>query len=262
MIQKGIITQLLLEENKVSVRIPIFETTGSQEVVFDCNIMIQPGMVTGYNVDDVVYVDFENNDYEHPVVVGKLYTGNNNVSQSAFLGNAINVNGKATFSSDFQVGDINYTDLYATVNELKLEKEANKLLDLKLYQHNIVMMSNDTQDYVLFNFINQISTAMDYSEVREWLYDNGFTGEYNDEYHYLKATGRCSADSFEYDYTPYGQSTTSDYCESVVVGVRATSEEDNEIKLLVNLLKEDDESTYEEDYTGMDYFTDTVVKLI
>ena len=85
--------------------------------------------------------------------------------------------------------------------------------------------------------------------------------EYTDENHYLKATGRCSVDSFEFDYTLSGV-TDLGYCESVVVGVRATSEEDDRIKFLVNLLKEDDESTYEEDYTGMDYFTDTVVKLI
>jgi hypothetical protein len=82
--------------------------------------------------------------------------------------------------------------------------------------------------------------------------------------HYLPATGRCSADSFEFDYTPQGQSTTSSYCESVVVGIRATSEDDNELKALVSILKEKDSSSvaYEENYMGVsDSFTDTVVTL-
>ena len=261
MLQKGIVKELLINDCKLVVRVPIFETAGSQEVVFTCSIMNQPGLINGYNVDDIVYLDFENNDYEHPVVVGKLYTGvDNNKSKSGFLGDNINISGSSNFSTNFKVGNISYKDLLAVVKQLQ-QNEISGTSSGHLYQHNIVMMSNDKQDYALFNFINSVSNAMDYSEVREWLYDKGFTGEYDDENHYLKATGRCSVDSFEFDYTLSGV-TDLGYCESVVVGVRATSEEDDRIKFLVNLLKEDDESTYEEDYTGMDYFTDTVVKLI
>lgn len=132
-----------------------------------------------------------------------------------------------------------------------------------LYQHNIVGMTNDTEDFALFSFINTTSTAMTFNQVREWLYDNGFVGDYNG-LHYLPASGRCSADSFEFDYTPVGQSTTSAYCESVVVGVRATNSDDNYIKVLVSRLKEKDSGTdaYEEDYISMqDSFTDTVITL-
>lgn len=129
MIQKGIVKQLLFDENKISVRVPIFETPGSEEAIFDCNIMIQPGIITGYNIDDVVYVDFENDQYEHPVVVGKLYTGNDNVSHSAFLGDTIDVSGKAKFSTDFNVGDITYTDILATVKQLKQDTDENRIDD-------------------------------------------------------------------------------------------------------------------------------------
>lgn len=133
-----------------------------------------------------------------------------------------------------------------------------------LYQHNIVGMTTDTEDFVLFSFINTTSTEMTYGQVREWLYENGFTGEGTTTKRYLPATGRCSADSFEFDYTPQGQSTDNDYCESVVVGVRATSEDDNEIKALVSILKEKDSSSvsYEEDYMSIsNSFTDTVITL-
>lgn len=159
------------------------------------------------------------------------------------------VSGKPTFATVATTGS--YNDL------------TNKPTIPHLYQHNIVGMTTDTEDFVLFSFINTTSTPMTYGEVREWLYNNGFTGEGTNELRYLPATGRCSADSFEFDYTPPDQATTSDYCESVIVGVRATSEDDNEIKVLVSLLKEaHNTDSYEEDYMGIaNSFTDTVVTL-
>ena len=147
---------------------------------------------------------------------------------------------------------------------LESAKSYAKSLIPHLYQHNIVGMTTSTENFVLFSFINTTSAEMTFDEVREWIYNNGFTGEGNNSKRYLSATGRCSEDSFEFDYTPPDQSTTNDYCESVVVGVRATNEADNEIKILVSKLKEYSSGvdTYEEDSISMsDSFTDTVVTL-
>ena len=124
MIQKGIVKELLLNENRVLVRIPMYESPGNGEAIFDCMVSNQPGIINGYTVGDVVFVDFENNDLDDPVVVGNLYRGLNEMkSKSGFVGDSINVAGSSKFSTDFQVGEITYKDLLALKKALPLIDE-------------------------------------------------------------------------------------------------------------------------------------------
>ena len=76
MIVKGLIKSINFSDNSCRVRLPVFETAASQgEVVVTAIMSIQPGLYNGYNEGDVVFVDFENNRLNQPVVVGKLYLG-------------------------------------------------------------------------------------------------------------------------------------------------------------------------------------------
>ena len=76
MIVKGLIKSINFSDNSCQVRLPVFETAASQgEVVVKAIMSIQPGLYNGYNEGDVVFVDFENNRLNQPVVVGKLYLG-------------------------------------------------------------------------------------------------------------------------------------------------------------------------------------------
>jgi hypothetical protein len=76
MIVKGLIKSINFSDNSCRVRLPVFETAASQgEVVVKAIMSIQPGLYNGYNEGDVVFVDFENNRLNQPIVVGKLYLG-------------------------------------------------------------------------------------------------------------------------------------------------------------------------------------------
>ena len=75
MITKGQITSIDLSGNTCSVRMPFFESAGNDEINGVATISNTPGSYNGYKVGDVVWVAFENNLMELPVVIGKLYLG-------------------------------------------------------------------------------------------------------------------------------------------------------------------------------------------
>lgn len=152
MVQKGQIKEIPLNSNKIKVRIPIFETsTDNREAIFDCLMCVNPGSTHGYAVGDIVYVDFENNDLDHPVVVGKLYRpkdyGNRlktfNVKSNSSNGAESNI---AEFVSDLKVyhharlpedtiiGDLSYSDILTLVRKVDyLEDLINSAdIDIKI----------------------------------------------------------------------------------------------------------------------------------
>lgn len=76
MIVKGIIKSIDYSGNTCTVRIPIFESAANEnEVVVPAILSTLPGIYNGYKEEDVVFIAFENNDYDMPVVIGKLYLG-------------------------------------------------------------------------------------------------------------------------------------------------------------------------------------------
>lgn len=129
MIQKGIIKELLLNENRILVRIPILESAGGQEVVLSCLIMNQPGIVNGYQVGDVIFVAFENQDLDTPIVIGKLYTGTNNLSSSAFIGDSLTVSGKTTLSTECNIGEVSYIELSSIKYLIEQVEKLNNRVD-------------------------------------------------------------------------------------------------------------------------------------
>lgn len=75
MIVKGIIKSIDVQGNTCVVRMPYFETAGNDEIVATATVSNSPGSYNGYKVDDVVWVAFENDQLECPVIIGKLYLG-------------------------------------------------------------------------------------------------------------------------------------------------------------------------------------------
>ena len=76
MITKGLIRSINRAGNRCVVRLPLFETASSTTPVeIEALISITPGMYNNLFVNDVVFVAFEENALEKPIVVGKLYTG-------------------------------------------------------------------------------------------------------------------------------------------------------------------------------------------
>lgn len=136
MVQKGQVKEIPLNSNKIKVRIPIFETsTDNREAIFDCLMCVNPGSTHGYAVGDIVYVDFENNDLDHPVVVGKLYrqkdyenilktfdknskSSNNIKSNIAEFVSDLKVYHRARLPEDTTIGDLSYSDILTLIRRV------------------------------------------------------------------------------------------------------------------------------------------------
>ena len=105
MIVKGLIKTINFSDNSCTVRIPLFETAAAQgEVILPAAILIQPGMYNGYSEGDIVFVDFENDKLNQPIVLGKLYLGaakeEASPAQSALAVSNLTVTSKATLPID------------------------------------------------------------------------------------------------------------------------------------------------------------------
>lgn len=105
MIVKGLIKTINFSDNSCTVRIPLFETAAVQgEVILPAAILIQPGMYNGYSEGDIVFVDFENDKLNQPIVLGKLYLGaakeEASLAQSALAVSNLTVTSKATLPID------------------------------------------------------------------------------------------------------------------------------------------------------------------
>lgn len=76
MVTKGLITSINRAGNRCMVRLPLFETASSTvPVEIEALISITPGMFNNLFEGDVVFVAFEENALEKPILLGKLYTG-------------------------------------------------------------------------------------------------------------------------------------------------------------------------------------------
>lgn len=76
MITKGIITSINRNKNKCSVRMPLFESASSTgPVIIDALISHPPGVYNNLFKNDIVFVSFEENSLEKPIVIGKMYRG-------------------------------------------------------------------------------------------------------------------------------------------------------------------------------------------
>jgi hypothetical protein len=119
MIVKGIIKTINYNDNSCTVRLPLFETVAtSGEVILSAVFMSQPGMYNGYAENDVVFVDFENDSLDSPIVIGKLYLGATAETASAKKGgiavSSLNVSSDATLPVDTKIA----VDRVATVADV------------------------------------------------------------------------------------------------------------------------------------------------
>jgi hypothetical protein len=78
LITKAIIKHVDWAGNKCLVRIPLFETASSDaEVECTALINIPPGIFNNLYPGDIVFIGFEENAIEKPIILGKLYRGAN-----------------------------------------------------------------------------------------------------------------------------------------------------------------------------------------
>lgn len=76
MITKAIVQYINSTGNRCIVRMPLFETASSTSPVeVEALVSITPGLFNNLVVGDVVFVAFEENALEKPIILGKLFRG-------------------------------------------------------------------------------------------------------------------------------------------------------------------------------------------
>lgn len=98
--------------NVYKVRVPFLEDNTNREMVFDALLCSHPGEYYGYKVGDCVYVEFEDDKLNIPVILGKLYIGTENESTTYHVVNELNVTGHVTLPPNTQIGDYNAADFF------------------------------------------------------------------------------------------------------------------------------------------------------
>ena len=79
MVTKAVIKSINKAGNRCIVRMPLFETAASSAPVqAEALVNITPGLYNNLFVGDIVFVAFEENALEQPIILGKLYTGSAN----------------------------------------------------------------------------------------------------------------------------------------------------------------------------------------
>ena len=76
MVTKAIVRSINNAANRCIVRMPLFETAAnSAPVEAEALVSITPGMFNNLVVGDIVFVAFEENALEKPIIIGKLFKG-------------------------------------------------------------------------------------------------------------------------------------------------------------------------------------------
>ncbi len=130
MIIKGYIKQVPNDgDNIYKVRIPFLEDNTNNEMVFNALLCNQPGIYRGYKEGDCVFISFENDKLDVPIILGKLFVDINDSDDGTAIYhvvNELNVTSKINLPSDTRIGNYyaeDFSKLYQKVNSLNLNYE-------------------------------------------------------------------------------------------------------------------------------------------
>lgn len=132
MILKGIIEGIMNDNNQIKVRIPQLHkiqsapnATPTAELP-NASICSAPGIIPAYKQGDVVFVGFEGNDINNPIIIGALYNKStfNKIYVDINVNNA-NIKSKTTMSQDVEVEGNKLTSPY--VINAKLSKLSTQI---------------------------------------------------------------------------------------------------------------------------------------
>lgn len=112
MIFRAFIKELPKNDNRFLVRIPPLEDNTTKEFVVPALLCNQPGEYSNYMVGDVVFVEFENNKLDVPIIMGKLYTGIDKDSRGYFKIDKLEVTGGIELPDDAQIGGYSSKDFF------------------------------------------------------------------------------------------------------------------------------------------------------
>jgi hypothetical protein len=158
---KAIIQSIDYTKNMCRVRIPLFENASRNVnmIEADAQITIVPGIYNSYKTGDIVFIGFEENKMEAPVILGKLFVSAS-AEAGSYRGNvsgnslAITDSAQLPHSTLFNFDKISQNStLYKDLNTPK--KLADSILNLQLaqvhkYQTIIKIRIDETTYYLLY----------------------------------------------------------------------------------------------------------------
>lgn len=131
MLTKAIIKQLNSEnDNHFRVYIPLLQKANNTEedATLDATLIYIRGLENTFKVGDKVFVDFENGQYNKPVILGLLYLGKedeDNISTNATF-KSIHTLESTTLTENTLIGDLDINKVNKKINDL-VDKTNNNL---------------------------------------------------------------------------------------------------------------------------------------
>ena len=172
MITKGYVEELV-SSNQVKVRLPVYDKinengtgAGFNELPI-ASVCSLPSTNPNLKVGDVVYVAFEDNNRQKPIVMGYLSMDNNKYCDTTLQD--LTVNGTSRFTSDFSIGNIDYNSFLQLKNvKVNIQNYLDKLsdsidkLEEKLEKSN---KNNEKNNAKLLNESNKYNKALQYLDL-------------------------------------------------------------------------------------------------
>lgn len=130
MITKAIIKKLCTsEDNHFTVYVPLLRKANAEvsDGILQATMICIPGIDNTLKVNDVVYVSFEDNSYDKPIILGKLYISKEDKKDitTTLTTKSIEVTEENKLPLNTSVGGINIADLHTKLTSLM----DNKYLD-------------------------------------------------------------------------------------------------------------------------------------
>jgi len=128
MILKGYIKSLPSKGSNIfRVRIPFLEDNTSREMIFDSLLCNQPGEYAGYEVGDCVFVIFENDKLNTPVILGKLFVEENKNVKTHHIVNDLEVTGNVILPDNTMVGGYTIEDIFKLQQAASIAEHGEEL---------------------------------------------------------------------------------------------------------------------------------------
>ena len=143
MITKAIVEQII-DDNSVKIRIPILDKVSSSslgteisscQIAHECTI---PNFRYNFNVGDIVFIDFEENNIDSPVIIGYLYGVDN--SYPSGEASSISIENSSVLPEQTKIGNIEPSEIKCLENtKSNIQQDINSI------------KSNDVADRIHLN---------------------------------------------------------------------------------------------------------------
>lgn len=160
MVTKGFIVSIPVgDDNKYEVRLPFFEDAieDAEEIVYEATVSEAPGILQGYNVGDVVYCAFEDNDNARPVIIGKLFAKELENVGAEIQTLDLDVIHRATLPKNTTIGDATTSDV-ANIKDIKnkVSKMGDTIFGLMTFDNTVQYTSGKA-----INLLNSSGQVID-----------------------------------------------------------------------------------------------------